>query len=651
MNRFFLTQQGALRFRVKIALAFAVLGTLIAAIIGIGLYYSARNQIIKQIQQRAITTVNLAALQQNGDLHSTLGEPAEEGNSIYESIRNRNLAILKTDPDITSIYTMRRDNNGNIYFVVDVVSEQLSTLRGPAHLGEFYTDASSLLINNFSTANSAFVEDDVYTDSWGTVLSAYAPIYRTNGQFEAIIGIDISAKSIETAQESIASTIWYLLFVLVPLSSISGWVLGSTIAAPIEKISESAERISQGDFSLTTNIETATQDEIGMLAINFNNMTGQLQNLITNLEGRVAERTSELTNQTQELENLVKQEERRAGQLQTIAQVSSIINTVQNTEELLPRITNIISDQFGYYHVGIFLLSKDGRYAVLSATNSEGGQKMLARNHRLRVGAAGIVGFVTGTGVPRMALDVGDDAVFFDNPDLPDTRSEVAVPLKLGKQIVGALDVQSNKAAAFTQTDVELLSVLADQVSIAIENARTFEETKKSLAEAQNIYRQYLKTQWTEFIKEEKKAGYRYLLTKTQPIISPVDSPEIQKAKTSGEIQLIADANSPKMIVPIKLRGEVVGIINLESQNQREWTDDEIDIARAVAERVAIAAENARLLSETQRKAAKEETIGQITSKISSSVNMRNILQTTVEELGRAIPGSEIVIQLRGQDK
>ena len=643
MKRFFLTQQGAPRLRIRIAFSFLAIGSLVAAIVAFSLYSATRAQILSQIQQRALLAVNMAAIQQNGDLHSTL---VNEG-LVYNAIRNRNQQILKTDPDITSIYTMRLDENGNIYFVVDVIRDDLSVLRGPASLGEFYTEATPLLVQSVSSMEQAIVEDGIYTDSWGDSISAYAPFYRSDGEVEGIIGVDISANAINAAQQQVLNVTLLTFLIIIPITILIGLILGTMTARPLEEISQSAEKIITGDFSQEVN--PGIQDEIGELAVSFNKMSEQMRTLIADLEGRVAERTIALTSRGQEMETLAAQEERRASQLQAIAQVSTIINTVQKTEELLPRITQVISDQFNYYHVGIFLLSEDGRYAVLNASNSEGGQKMLARNHRLQVGAAGIVGYVTGTGVPRIALDVGDDAYFFDNPDLPDTRSEMAVPLRLGKKIIGALDVQSEKAAAFSQSDVELLSVLADQVSVALENARAFEQTRKSLLEAQNIYRQYLKTQWREFVQDENRFGYKYSLTKTEVLHSPQDTPGVLEAQRSGEVKITHD-DASRIAFPIKLRGEVIGVLGLKSQSDREWTEDEIDIIRAVAERVAIAAENARLVTQTQRKAAKEETIGQITSKISSSVNMRNILQTTAEELGRALPGSEVVIQLREQD-
>jgi GAF domain-containing protein/HAMP domain-containing protein len=459
--------------------------------------------------------------------------------------------------------------------------------------------------------------------------------------------VDISAGAVLAAEESIRNISLVALGASMLILMVFGLILGILTARPIEEITKNAERIIAGDF--TQDVEPGVMDEIGELAINFNKMSQQMRSLISDLENQVAERTVELTGRGQQLEALAAQEERRASQLQAIAQVSTIINAVQNTEELLPRITQVISEQFGYYHVGIFLLNEDRRWAVLSASNSEGGQKMLTRNHRLRVGGSGIVGYVTGTGLPRIALDVGDDAYFFDNPDLPDTRSEMAVPLRIGKSIIGALDVQSEKAGAFSQSDVELLSVLADQVAVALENARAYEQTQKALAEAQNIYRQYLKTQWREFVRDENKFGYKYSLTKIESLDKPQETPELIEAQKTGDVKISRDEDS-RIGVPIKLRGEVIGVLGLKSQTDREWTEDEMDIIRAVADRVAIAVENARLVTQTQRKAAREETIGQITSKISASVNMRNILQTTAEELGRALPGSEIVIQLREQE-
>ncbi len=173
-------------------------------------------------------------------------------------------------------------------------------------------------------------------------------------------------------------------------------------------------------------------------------------------------------------------------------------------------LTNLISAQLGYYHIGIFLLDQPREYAILSASNSEGGKRMLKRGHRLQVGRQGMVGYATSSGKPRIALDVGADAVFFNNPDLPETRSEMSLPLIVNEVIIGALDIQSTEAKAFTEEDYSVLSILADQVAIAIQSARSNEETKRALQEAEIASSQVTSRAWKEFSGEHDVKGYRF---------------------------------------------------------------------------------------------------------------------------------------------
>ena len=140
---------------------------------------------------------------------------------------------------------------------------------------------------------------------------------------------------------------------------------------------------------------------------------------------------------------------------------------------------------------------------------------MLTRGHKLRVGETGLVGYVTGSGKPRIALDTGTDAVFFNNPDLPDTHSEMTLPLAIGEEVIGALDVQSVETNAFSQDDINILSALTNQVSIAIQNARQFEETRKALREFDVLSRQFVQTKWQQFTKSQKLTGILYSGAKT----------------------------------------------------------------------------------------------------------------------------------------
>ena len=362
----------------------------------------------------------------------------------------------------------------------------------------------------------------------------------------------------------------------------------------------------------------------------------ELNKLKDELEQRVTQRTEEL--------------EKRASQLEAISGVARSIASLQNMELLLPAITQLVSERFGYYHVGIFLLGENHEYALLRATNSEGGQKMLDRHHRLKLDTNSIVGFVTSRSQPRIALDVGADAVFFNNPDLPDTRSEMALPLRIGDNVIGALDVQSTQPNAFTDEDIAILSTLADQVAIAIENARLFSESRVALIESQGTFDKYVRQEWSSFTRQVKQTGFIY---DGKRVNAMEGDRQIEKRKNvlqTGRLSL--EKVSSAISIPIKLRGQTIGMIDVRSKSgQREWTQDEITLLEAAAERAALALENARLVDGAQRRAAREHAIGEISTKIGTFSDMSAILQTAVEELGRRIGGAtEVTIEL-GEDE
>jgi GAF domain-containing protein/HAMP domain-containing protein len=430
------------------------------------------------------------------------------------------------------------------------------------------------------------------------------------------------------------------------LAGLLGLFASQRLAAPIRSLTEVTKTISEGNLSMRADI--STRDEIGALANSFNRMTGELQDTLNVLEQRVAERTTEV-----ELARLVS--ERRAQDLQAISEVSRIISTEQKLDVLLPLVTRLVSERFDFYHVGIFFIDPTKQFAVLQASNSEGGKKMLERGHQLEVGLTGIVGTVAKTGKPRIALDVGTDAVFFNNPDLPETRSEMALPLNYRGDTIGVLDVQSTTPGAFSERDANTLGILADQIAIAIENARLFSQTQQARQEAENLYDQFLRTDWKSFMQEEQTIGYRQSIFGGKPILKPVQSEEIQRALDEGKVVVMDSVNPrslPSLAIPVQLRGQTIGVLNIKaSAKQHKWNTDEIALAQAISDRLALALDNARLLQESQRRAAKEAKISEVTSKISASINMKNVLQTAVEELGRALPGSEVIIQFGNGEK
>lgn len=364
-----------------------------------------------------------------------------------------------------------------------------------------------------------------------------------------------------------------------------------------------------------------------------------LRELNHSLEERVASRTAELTEAN-------RRNERRAKQFQAIAQVARATISIQEEDTLLSRLAQVISEQFGFYHVGIFLLDEAHEYAVLRASNSPGGRKMLARHHKLKVGQAGIVGLVAGSGNPRIALNVETDLAYKDNPDLPDTRSEMALPLRVAEQIIGVLDVQSTEPNAFIPEDTEVLYTLADQIAIAIQNARSHEATHKMLQEAQRTSASYLKEAWRLLQAHEKQAGYLVSDNTVRPLDKIIPSPYVADSVAQNDA-IVVSGDTSALAVPVRLRGEVVGIIDIRMPSGHEWDPDDVDIVKAVAERLSLSLETATLLETTQRRAEIERLTADISGKVSASIDLRNVLKTAVEELGHVLPGAEVMIQFQ----
>ena len=450
------------------------------------------------------------------------------------------------------------------------------------------------------------------------------------------LGEELATENIDTARlnsvQTFTTSIITVLIVLA-VSILLAVTLSQQLTRPIISLTNTAREISAGKFDLQATVNST--DEIGTLAQTFNIMTGQLRAALQDLDRRA----KELEQRSVQLELTTQQSKKRAQQLQTIAEIAKNISIEKDLNKLLPEITQTVSERFGFYHIGIFLLDERGKFAVLLASNSPGGQEMLRRQHSLEVGRVGIVGNVTSTGNPRIAADTGADSIYFNNPDLPETRSELALPLKIEKRVIGALDIQSKDINAFSDEDVEALATLADQVSLAIQNARLFSQIEKSLAESNAIQRQYLRETWKNLPKLEIVSGYRYSVLGAVPLEKEMEL-TIQEDKQ----------NKHEITVPIILRGETIGTLSVQVPKSEHVSTDQVDLIKAVAERVALSAENARLFEETARRAERERIISDISSKIGTSVRTESILRTTAAELSQLLDGADILIKLDAQN-
>ena len=613
-----------MKLSTRLSISFSLLVGFFVLIIATTLFINTRNQERFNLKQRLANFATLTALQVNGDIHSTINGEQEMQSEAYLNYQKLFFDMIRADEELIYVYSMRQEQDGVIYFYLDAGRDPSIEEYDVAIPGDLpYEEPSDLLLATFASPSSTVVENDIYTDEYGSFLSAYSPVYKSDGALEAIIGIDINATALIARERLLLTTTTIIILVTIPFIFTMGWLLGRSLAKPISNLVETVNLITSGDLRARVK-NTSRSQEVYTLEKNFNMMAGQLQDLFEHQEERIAERTAMLEESS--AQNLA-----RATQLETIAEVASTIAITNDLEQLLPLITQTVSERFGFYHVGIFLLSKDGLYAVLKAANSEGGQAMLARNHQLRVGREGVVGFAMYQKRAHIALDVGEDAVYFNNPDLPETHSEIALPLMTGDNIMGVLDVQSTEQNAFSDDDISLLTILANQVSIAIDNANLFQQSRKALEELDETLHKYIRAEWRQLSSKQNVVGYRANTAGVETITTIQHS---QKKKVSAHS------------IPLTLRGTEIGALNIDMGKGKVFSDDETVLIQSVADRLTIALESARLLEESQKTAAKEQLIGDITSKISSSINLKNLLQTAVEELGQVIPGSEVVIKL-----
>jgi GAF domain-containing protein/HAMP domain-containing protein len=468
---------------------------------------------------------------------------------------------------------------------------------------------------------------------------AYAPLESTGWSLASVIEAESVLQAVAALQEELETSISSLILrrilpvgggILIVVAAI-GLLLTNRLVDPIQKLAAAAQQIGAGRWDIP--LPRMGNDEIGVLSQAFATMTRQLRELMEGLEQRVAERTREL--------------EHRAVQLATAAEVSRNATSVLDPDELMHQTVNLIRDRFGLYYVGLFLLDEAKRWAVLRAGTGEPGHQMLKAGHRLQVNEESMISWCITHGQARIALDVGKEAVHFDNPLLPETRSEMALPLISRGQVIGALTVQSTETAAFSDVDISVLQTMADQVAVAIDNARLFREVQSSLEEAQAIHQHYLREAWEGFTPlPETLLRYQY----TEPGVTSSGEAwllAMTKAVQQGDAITAADGREGvELAVPIILRGQTIGALGLRRDEADLWTADDIAVVEAVAEQVALTLENMRLFEETRRRAQREQMIREITTKMRSSTDLDTILQTTVQELAKVLGTSRTFVQL-----
>jgi PAS domain S-box-containing protein len=381
--------------------------------------------------------------------------------------------------------------------------------------------------------------------------------------------------------------------------------------------------------------------------------------------------------------------QQRSQQLRTAAEIARDTSATLDINEVLAKSVNLVRDRFGFYHSSIFLVDSLGEYAVLRESTGEAGARMKAQSHRLAVGSKSVVGTAVGTAKPRIVNDVTIEPNYYANPLLPDTRSEIAIPLIVGERVLGAVDVQSTKIGAFQEDDVAILQILADQLAIAVLNANLFAQTQESLTRHSQLYEITTSAASTNTLEDslaatvtglyEKMGIERVLITLKTPdnklevrasagytnidfsriVLAPGEGIIGQAALEKQPVLVPDTLNHPRYIpldekvrselaVPILYRGDLIGVLNVESLQSAAFDKNEQDLLGTLGSSLGALISNAQLIQQIRQQVERQELLFEIASKIRRSADMQTILETSATEIGKALRARRAKIEITG---
>ena len=368
----------------------------------------------------------------------------------------------------------------------------------------------------------------------------------------------------------------------------------------------------------------------------------------------------------------------RAKQLQTAAEIARDTTGTLDINEFLAEAVNLVRDRFGFYHASIFLMDSIGQNAILRESTGEAGEQLKRTHHKLAVGSQSLVGQATKTKAPVIINDVGNDPNYYPNPFLPDTLSELVLPLIVRDELLGVLDVQSTEINAFLPEDLEILQIVADQLAAAILSANLYSDTQKNFnlqRALQNITIETAASGTLEELLHAAVEGLHSILPDTKIsfyTLSRLNKLELQASSgyegnniiqatidfSEGIIGASASQRTPILIkdtvteqrhrtinentrsdlaIPIIYKDQLFGILNFESDSVAAFNDNDKEIFTVWSNNIGAALSNLQLMSQIRSQVNKQRTINQISSSIHSSVDIGLILETSATEICKAL--------------
>jgi GAF domain-containing protein/HAMP domain-containing protein len=409
--------------------------------------------------------------------------------------------------------------------------------------------------------------------------------------------------------------------------------LGQFLARPIVRLTGVAQRVTAGDLEVQAVVES--RDETGQLAEVFNQMTGQLRSFIGSLEDQVRERTAELA---------------------LSMEVGQRAAAIRSLDELLPTITEYIRAQFNLYYTQVYFVDDLGQNLVLRVGTGSVGVQLLARRHQLPIGLGSIVGRVVAEGKSIVVPDTQNSEIYKANPLLPETRAELAVPLKVEGRVIGVLDMQANKANTFTENNLTVFEAMATQLAISIDSAQQWALAQEAQRKSEEAVRQLTRQGWAEGLASRRKSlGFTYDLSTIAPLPNYRQISDVGLEITDGQLEIENPKSTRggqseienRLAVPVVVQNEPIGQLAVEVPSQRTLSTDERGILAAVAQQLAQKAENLRLFEQTQQRAAREQIARQIADKVRSSRDIESALKIAAEELAKNLGVARAVVDLQ----
>ncbi len=472
----------------------------------------------------------------------------------------------------------------------------------------------------------------------------------------------IYAAADENTRGLVYQTEVIVLVTMIAAGALGLWLafaLRRNIGGAITDLTAVVTQITGGDMLAPSQVES--NDEIGQLGAAFNTITDRLEESISSLK-----------KQTQQLE--------------TVVQISQHLAGILDLNDLLNQVVTLTKTTFGYYHAHIYLLNTQSLALVMTAGYGEVGAEMKRQGHSIPLGAAqSLVARAAREAHIITVENTCADPTWLPHPLLPETRSEMAIPVISGQEVMGVLDVQSDRLGGVTSKDELLLQALANQVAIAVRNARAFSQTQEALVQAQKLQRLYTGEAWEKFSALRSTTDYE-VRQPSLPPLQEINTPEAALA-LQHKRRIISDGNQPAvtgvmtgegeqqvapseptlaepailfsnqaaeqtLAIPLKVGEEIIGVLGIRDERPgRCWTDEELALIDAVSEQMSLAIENARLFEETGRRAGREKIIADVTREIWASGELEQVMRTTVEQLGLTLNASRVVLRLGAEEQ